>query len=466
MAPAQPHRLDPPLRRGIGEAQLPHRVVEQAGVPAPQCQAAAVDLVEMVDKVHFEAALVGDQTPGLIEKLLVTELAEASLSSQRADSGPDRQGAWRSPRRPIAGEPSPPLVAFAPSKYCCPVRAMACYGHRGETTMNRAARGDGHLLSSDQLSRFQRDGYLLVEGVLEPAAVVEPLFAEYAEVLDRLARELHARGELASTYADLAFAERLIRIYRDTGRDHSRYFDPSLMTSGVTPDTPYWAGPAVFHIITHERVLDLVECLIGPEIYSNPVQHIRIKPPEHLLPDGATDVLARANPWHQDNGVVDPVADNTNMLTVWIALSDAPVERGCLQVIPRSHLQALRTHCPSRPGRPLAIPDTLLELNRATPVPTRAGDVILMHKHTIHGSLSNVSEQIRWSLDLRYNPTGQPTGRPEFPGFVARSRRDPERELRDPEAWARLWGDARERLAAHPAAKPAHRWRGTEPVCA
>ena len=122
---------------------------------------------------------------------------------------------------------------------------------------------------------------------------------------------------------------------------------------------------------------------------------------------------------------MDPIADRTNMLTVWIALSDAPVERGCLQVIPRSHRQALRTHCPGKPGRPFAISDALLDLDRATPVPTRAGDVILMHKHTIHGSLPNVSEAIRWSLDLRYNPTGQPTGRPQFPGFVARSRRDP-----------------------------------------
>ena len=35
MAPAQPHRLDAPLRGGVGEAQLPHRVVEQAREPAP-----------------------------------------------------------------------------------------------------------------------------------------------------------------------------------------------------------------------------------------------------------------------------------------------------------------------------------------------------------------------------------------------------------------------------------------------
>ena len=30
MAPAQPHRLDAPLRGGVAEAQFPHRVVEQA----------------------------------------------------------------------------------------------------------------------------------------------------------------------------------------------------------------------------------------------------------------------------------------------------------------------------------------------------------------------------------------------------------------------------------------------------
>ena len=72
-------------------------------------------------------------------------------------------------------------------------------------------------------------------------------------------------------------------------------------------------------------------------------------------------------------------------------------------------------------GRPLAIPDAFLGLNRASPVPTRAGDVILMHKHTIHGSLPNGSDEIRCSLNLRYNPNGQSTGRPEFPGFVARA---------------------------------------------
>ena len=73
MAPAQPHGLNAALCGGIGEPQLPHRVVEQAREPAPQRQPPPVDLVEMVQDMHFEAALVGREAPGLLEELLITE---------------------------------------------------------------------------------------------------------------------------------------------------------------------------------------------------------------------------------------------------------------------------------------------------------------------------------------------------------------------------------------------------------
>ncbi len=62
---------------------------------------------------------------------------------------------------------------------------------------------------------------------------------------------------------------------------------------------------------------------------------------------------------------------------------------------------------------------------------------------TKHASLINESDGVRFSFDLRYNPTDQPTGRPWFPGFVARSRSYPESELKDFEAWDRTWDQAR-----------------------
>ena len=88
----------------------------------------------------------------------------------------------------------------------------AGHGFRTRQRTSPVARTGKQRLSAAQLGRFERDGYLLIEGVLEPATVVEPLFAEYATVLDRLAHELQDRGEIASTYADLEFGERLIRI--------------------------------------------------------------------------------------------------------------------------------------------------------------------------------------------------------------------------------------------------------------
>ena len=94
------------------------------------------------------------------------------------------------------------------------------------------------------------------------------------------------------------------------------------------------------------------------------------------------------------------------------------------------------------------------------------GDVLFFDKLTLHSSLPNLSDEIRISFDLRYNPIGQPTGRSAFPGFVARSRRAPETELTDAGEWAQLWRNARDQLAQVGHDLPFNRWSATAPVCA
>ena len=158
-------------------------------------------------------------------------------------------------------------------------------------------------------------------------------------------------------------------------------------------------------------------------------------------------------------------ADETDMLTAWFPLLDAPVEAGPLTIIPYSHRDGLRTHCPGGPGG-LAIPQQLLEMEQSLPIPLKRGDVLFLHRRTCHASLSNVSENIRWSFDLRYNPIGQATGRGAFPGFVARSQAHPEQELHDAQAWADLWVATRQRLADEHFNQPFNRWDGKALVCA
>lgn len=322
-------------------------------------------------------------------------------------------------------------------------------------------------LTEAQVAQFEAQGYLLVEGLLDPQQDLDPIIEEYKGVLDNLAQDLYDQGQITDLYTDLPFGERLIQIYIESKKVHAQYFDFSLPQGNVKPDTPLWVGPAVFNALRNEKLLDAVESIIGPEIYSNPVQHVRLKPPEHLTPKNPETghVQLGATPWHQDNGVVLPEADETNMLTVWFPLWDAPVESGCLQIVPYSHQDGLLVHCPGKPGG-LHIPDNLFRRDEALPIPMKRGDVLFLTSRLCHASLSNHSDTIRWSFDLRYNPIGQPTGRGAFPGFVARSRANPESELRDPQAWADLWYETRHKLAVEQAKGPFNRWREDHPVCA
>lgn len=322
-------------------------------------------------------------------------------------------------------------------------------------------------LTKAQVEQFHEEGYLRVEGLLDPVEDLDPIIEEYKGVLNRLALELYGKGAISDTYADLPFSDRFIKICIETNETHAQYFDFSLPQGNVKVETPMWVGPAVFRSMTNPRLLDAVESIIGGEIYSNPVQHVRIKPPEkYVAKDEATGkAKLGATNWHQDNGVVLPVADESNILTVWFSLTDAQEKHGCLQVIPRSHRVGLLDHCPAGPGG-LEVPEKIASRENALPLPTKRGDVLFLTKRTLHGSLSNLSEEIRWSFDLRYNPIGQETGRGAFPGFIARSRQNPESELRDPEEWANLWYKTRAFMAETNFNKRFNRWDPNAPACA
>ena len=75
-------------------------------------------------------------------------------------------------------------------------------------------------------------------------------------------------------------------------------------------------------------------------------------------------------------------------------------------------------------------------------VPVHKGGIVFMHRYMPHRSTPNYSDGVRWSMDLRYQPTGQPTGRPFHPDFVVRSRRNPESVLTDHAEWSRRWIEA------------------------
>jgi ectoine hydroxylase-related dioxygenase (phytanoyl-CoA dioxygenase family) len=316
------------------------------------------------------------------------------------------------------------------------------------------------MLASEQIMAFRRDGYLVVEDLISPA-VRHAVVAEYTDLMDRLYAEWRQRGQVPELAPDATFWDKL-DVAVQAKIEWYQPFDISLPADGITAETPMHFGPAVFDMITSDRILNTVECLIGSEITSNPIQHVRIKPPERDVQHGETRAHIVSTDWHQDRAVTLEAADETEMVTVWLAITDATVENGCLQVKP-GRTTGMIPHCALTQ---LGIREKFLPKQDAVPAPVKAGGGVIFHPLTPHASLRNLSNEYRWSFDLRYNVTGQNTGRDHFPDFVARSRTNPSAELRDWQVWKDMWEATRADIAQSKHINQHGRWSADGPYCA
>lgn len=313
------------------------------------------------------------------------------------------------------------------------------------------------MLTNAQRDQFDRDGYVVVHDLLPPETL-QAVRAEYETAMDRLYDGWHADG-LVPPAGGHDFNAKLAAASA-AGIDWFQPLDISLPFGGIGDSTPMHCGPAVFDMMRAPRILDVMEQLLGPEITSNPIQHVRIKPPPQHVAEGESRAHITATEWHQDRAVAMDEADRTDMITVWLAITDATLDNGCLQVLPGKH--ELLTHCPHPQAR---IGKDQASFDGAMPLPIPAGSAILFHPLTPHGSRANVSQSFRWSFDLRYQKTGQPTGREQFPEFVVRSAADPGSVLTDWRAWEAMWNDARHTLARSEITR-FHRWDPNAEVCA
>ncbi len=309
-------------------------------------------------------------------------------------------------------------------------------------------------MTPDQRKHYDEHGYVVVERALAPADLA-PVIHGYEDFIDVQVRRLYQTGALTQLHAGEPFERRLARICE---QDVSIYSQIDLM---------YCRLLGIFEFLRNDRLLDLLEGIIGPEIICSPIQHARAKLPAGLLQNAPqADDSTRAQihamvaenvaPWHQDAQVHLEVADPHEIVTVWVPLVDATPENGCLQLIPGVHRQQTVYW-----SEGFGVSEQRLPPGDVVTLPMRAGDVLLMDKLIPHRSTPNQTDDIRWSLDLRYQRTGTPTGRDDYPVFVARSRARRETEFTDYDQWCRDWERA---LAAIPLPQRPRRQDGqTEP---
>jgi len=249
---------------------------------------------------------------------------------------------------------------------------------------------------------------------------------ELSAFIDRRAKELKDEGKIDNLHAGEPFETRYGLLFKQ------------CQEIGKGIDIMQMRGRAMFEFLHNDNLLDVAESIVGPEVTCNPIQHVRAKPP--AVYEGHENAGFHNVPWHQDAGVMMPEADVSNVVTFWLPVGDATEEMGCMRIlpgVPKSH-GYLKLQ---KEGGTTILPELLPDVEPVI-ASCKKGDVVLMDKFTPHSSTPNRSNLCRWSLDLRYQPTDEHTGRTAHPEFVVRSPSQPERVMDDYDEWCRLWVDA------------------------
>jgi Phytanoyl-CoA dioxygenase (PhyH) len=147
-----------------------------------------------------------------------------------------------------------------------------------------------------------------------------------------------------------------------------------------------------FHQLPHHPALRrMMELLVGPHLLVHP------KPiPRLVFPNAETYRVLT----HQDHLAI---AGDVQTFTAWMPLHDCPVKLGPLQVLEGSHRFGLQKTASGNGVPPL--PPT-----RGHWVGGRieAGDVLVFHSLTVHAASPNSSNQLRISLDCRFQSYDRP----------------------------------------------------------
>jgi phytanoyl-CoA hydroxylase len=112
--------------------------------------------------------------------------------------------------------------------------------------------------------------------------------------------------------------------------------------------------------------------------------------------------LGREKPWHQDKAYFK-YALNTPVVGTWIALDEATVENGCMQIMPGLHKEGPILHFQKRDWQ---ICDNSMLGRQSVAVPLKPGGVLFFDGMMPHGTPHNSSPNRRRALQFHYAPLG------------------------------------------------------------
>lgn len=209
-------------------------------------------------------------------------------------------------------------------------------------------------LSDAQLAQFERDGFILLRGVVEKARC-DAILREANEEIALRHAPIETEGEYVET--DNKTLRRLRQVYdrRPIFRDWMT--DPEIrpMLGQVLGETP------VLTLAHHNSIMT-------------------------KMPETSTETC-----WHQDRRYWH--FENDNLVSVWLALGEERMENGVLEFIPGSHKHHYTPEqFDAKTCFMTGLPENDALIAQKVHYDLHPGDIVLFHCSTLHHAFANLTE--------------------------------------------------------------------------
>jgi len=226
----------------------------------------------------------------------------------------------------------------------------------------QSATGPFRRVTDDQAAQFDRDGYIVIDDLLDAAT------------LARVTTEIDGFEAKVDAFLKTQPDERVM-----------------IAESGALTVTVHIASrsPVLRALVSSPALTDLCADLIGPDVNLYWDQAVYKKPEK-----------PRRVPWHQDNGYT--YVEPQQYLTIWLALTDATLDNGCPRVAPGLHklgtlahhyVEPLGYECFNTPPREEA-------------APVGAGGAVVFSSLMPHLTGPNTTDAVRKAYIVQYAPAG------------------------------------------------------------
>lgn len=238
----------------------------------------------------------------------------------------------------------------------------------------RAAEAAHDSVSADEWASWRENGYFIRRGFVD-ASVTRPLLDEVVAICRR-----GAAGERVSP----------AYVLLETGIS-AEGAQPEDLVSKVF--RLHRLG-AFAEFVRRPDVLDLLAALLGEDVDAFLSQFIFKVP-------GAC-----GQPWHQDSHYFPFTPDH--QVGLWLAVTDATLDNGCLWVLPGTHRDPVHEHVKdTRRNAPFMYMEIVdQDTSAAIPVTMDEGDLLVFDSHLMHRSTDNVSDGIRAAMVYHFSPAG------------------------------------------------------------